>query len=454
MPPKKVLITNFRGPHTTLVDVPNNNINVKTSTLTTQEKVKIDTKEINYEYPEPELDMDDNRTPDTINITYKYDVNIILIHEVIRKKFAFERGKLNNYEVKIKQIDKINPNSLSLNEYKRLQKDKLELLNKIEEINIGRKWELYVSRARPYLEAYQSLPGQRNRNLVIIGKKVEKEEDKTNIENRLSIIKSYINIASESIDINASKIEKNIAVCPVCETEFKDFEIDEDIGICTCTGCGWFRENLAKSSCNKDNGRTSSNNKNDYEDRENFHKSAIRFACKQTKTFHCKLEEDLDEYFTRNDVPSGKEVRSQPTIKGRKKGVNFSMMIRALATLSKPRNPALNYREIYSEYYEDVWLIMHNYWGFTPNNIMHLIPDLMDIYDRTQKEYIALTTAERGGRDASLNTQYRLCVQLLALGFPCQKSDFKIQTRESLENHQRIWKIMCARSGVKFHEII
>jgi hypothetical protein len=406
MPPKKVLITNFRGPHTTLVDVPNNNINVKTSTLTTQEKVKIDTKEINYEYPEPELDMDDNRTPDTINITYKYDVNIILIHEVIRKKFAFERGKLNNYEVKIKQIDKINPNSLSLNEYKRLQKDKLELLNKIEEINIGRKWELYVSRARPYLEAYQSLPGQRNRNLVIIGKKVEKEEDKTNIENRLSIIKSYINIASESIDINASKIEKNIAVCPVCETEFKDFEIDEDIGICTCTGCGWFRENLAKSSC------------------------------------------------TRNDVPSGKEVRSQPTIKGRKKGVNFSMMIRALATLSKPRNPALNYREIYSEYYEDVWLIMHNYWGFTPNNIMHLIPDLMDIYDRTQKEYIALTTAERGGRDASLNTQYRLCVQLLALGFPCQKSDFKIQTRESLENHQRIWKIMCARSGVKFHEII
>lgn len=417
-----------------------------------EQKVKTPTNLINFEYPEAEYDVD-NKNPDTINITYKYDVNILLIHEIIRKKFAFERGELKSYENRIRQIERIPIKSLSLNEYKRLEKDKIDLLEKIDNINTGKKWYIYVDTVRSYLESYQKLQGYRSRNVILIGKKVEKEEDRTNIEIRLNIIKNYISLASDYIDINASRIEKNVAACPVCKSDFKDFEVDEDIGVSTCK-CGWYREILAKSSSNKDNGRTSSNNKNDYEDRENFYKTAIRFACKQTKTFHYKLEEDLDEYFIRNNVPSGKEIREAPSFNGKKKGVNFSMMIRALASLSKPKNALHSYREIYSDYYEDAWLIMHNYWGFASNDIMHLITDLMEMYDRTQKEYIALTHAERGGRDASLNTQYRLCVQLLALGFPCKKTDFKMQTRESQENHQRIWKLMCLRSGVDFHEII
>lgn len=457
MASKKVVVTKFKEKRTVRIVSDNKNSDSKSPekgspTTEEEQKVKTPTNLINFEYPEPEYDLD-NKSPDTINITYKYDVNILLIHEVIRKKFAFERGELKNYENKIRQIDRIPTKSLSLNEYKRFQKDKLDLLEKIDDINTGRKWHTYVGGVRSYLESYQKLQGHRSRNVILIGKKVEKEEDKTNIEIRLNIIKNYINLASDSIDINASRIEKNAAVCPVCNLDFKQFEIDEDIGICICTKCGWFRENLAKSSTNKDNGRTSSN-KNDYEDRENFYKTAIRFACKQTKTFHPKLEEDLDEYFISNDIPSGKQIRESPSFNGKKKGVNFTMMIRALASLSKPKNPLYSYREIYSDYYEDAWFIMHNYWGFIPNDIMHLITDLMEMYDRTQKEYISLTTAERSGRDASLNTQYRLCVQLLALGFPCKKTDFKMQTRESQENHQRIWKLMCIRSGVDFHEII
>lgn len=410
---------------------------------------------IDYSYPEEE--QDDNYIPETINITYKNDVNIVIIHNAIRERFSIERGKLNEYRQQLHAISDMSGYTLTPNETRTLFKERAVLLAKIDEIKTGSKWEDYVVKAKPLLERYQVLGGQKNRRVVLIGKRVEKEEEKVNNNLRLEIIQAYLPLASNYITINASRIEKLMATCPICNTGFDDFEIDEDMGTCTCTNCGWYRDNLAKISCNKDSTRTSSNNKNDYEDRENFYKTAIRFACKQSKTFHVKLEEDLDEHFSRNGIPSGEEVRSQPLIKGRKKGVNFQMMVKALTTLSKPIKPELAYRSVYSDYYEDIWLIMHTYWGFDAHDIMPLIPRLMEIYDDTQDVYNSMTLVERGGRDASPNTQFRLLVELLAVGYPCTKADFKLQIQQdSLENHQRVWKIMCYRAGLPelFHEII
>jgi hypothetical protein len=416
-------------------------------------ETKIVLKEIDFSVPAEEYDDEEDNIPETINITYKNHVDIILIHNTIRKKFAFERGKVEDYYKEITDIDNAFRYSMSINDLRKLKCDRLKLMEKIEEITSLVRWNYYAERAKPLLEHYQILTSAKSKSVVFIGKRILKEEDKANIEARISLIQEYINLASEVININATRIEKLVATCPICETKFEDFEVDEDVGICECTKCGWYRENIAKFSCNKDSGRTSSNNKNDYEDRENFQRAAIRFACKQNKSFHPNLELDLDVYFVKLGVGTGAEIKAKPSIKGRKKGVNFQMMITALSYLSKATNGEYKYREVYSDYYEDAWLIMVNYWGFAPNDIMKYIPELLEKYDKTQEEYINMTPAERGGRNASLNTQYRLLVLLLAVGYPCSKADFKIQ-KESLDNHQRLWKKMCFRSGVKFCEII
>jgi hypothetical protein len=409
--------------------------------------------DMDYSYPEAETYTEENQNPETIKITYKTNVNIILIHKAIRKKFGFERSKLAEYEQKVADIN-LNNVKLSINDLRYCEKLKKELLTKIEEINSGSVWRTYIEEAKPYLEEYQALFAHNNKTIVIAGKKKENEEEKFNAELRINLIKEYTEIAAKYINIIIHRVVKTKMTCPVCETSFNDFEIDEDVGVCCCLTCGWYKQNISKESSRGDN-RAIPSGKNDYEDRENFLKAIMRFSCKQSKSFHASLEDDLDEYFKGIGIASGEEIRQKKVVDGRKSGLDAQIMLRALSDLAKNKNPKYSYRKIYADYYEDVWLIMVNYWGFEPNDITHLTNDLMQMYDETQEIYVNLSPEERGGRDASLSTQVRLLLQLWALNYPCRKSDFKLPQHTSLENHQRLWKIMCNRTKPGwFREII
>ena len=58
-------------------------------------------------------------------------------------------------------------------------------------------------------------------------------------------------------------------------------------------------------------------------------------------------------------------------------------------------------------------------------------------------------------RTASLGTQYRLYVHLVAAGYPyCEKEDFKIQENvESLRLHNDAWKKMCEICNLDYHYV-
>ncbi len=394
---------------------------------------------------------------ETIEITYKYDIDLLRIHELIRNHFLYDKQTIPEYETQIEKIDKDILFAMTLNEKRKLINRKSELQNKLKDIMNSESWNKYIDKVRDLLISYLEVSTEKSKGIVVIGKKSENKENKEKTKIRLDIIERYINIANNYITINVSRIEKSNVACPVCETLFEDFDIDEDLGICLCPSCGWFRENLAKTSYSKEHGKTSSSNRSDYDDRENFKAAIIRFACKQVKIFHENLEQDLDEYFTSIGIDKGQVIRNKPSINGRKAGVGFQKMIKALTALSKTssKKGKYEYRKIYSEYYEDAWLIMHNYWGFSANDVMPLMTKLMQIYDATQEVYNSMTKEERCGRDAALNTQFRLYVELLACDFKCYKTDFKLQTsNESLENHQKSWKIMCIKSATKFVKII
>jgi len=404
-----------------------------------------------------ELDIDsdlvEDDIADTIQISYKNNINILLIHESIRQKFSYENSMLNTYESQIKKLDILIKNTSNINDMRKNTKDKEVLEMKIKNL---KSWNIYVEKVKKLLLDYVEINFEKTKNAIIIGKKVENEEEKIKIQTRLTIIDKYITIAGEYICLNISKIEKIIPECPICSTSFKDFKNDEDDAICICPICGWFRENLCKNSFTRESGKINLNIKNDYEDEQNFFKAAIRFACNQTKKFHDNLENDLDEYFINKGYKSGEEIRNQKLNKhGKKDGVGFKLMLQALTDLSKTKEEKYTYRKLYNDYYEDIWLIMHNYWGFAKNNIMYLFPKLKEIYRNTQNEYIQMTSEEKGGRDAAINTQLRLLFQLLACDYKCDLNDFKIpKTRNSLESQQASWKIMCSRTGTKFVPII
>lgn len=390
---------------------------------------------INFDYPQ---EVDDNLIPKSIDISYTNDIDIIKIHNAIRDIFASKRSLIETYRKKIEFLESTD-STMSINQLRAITEE-IESTNiQINELETGTHWNDYVARVKKYLLYYES---------------VDVKNDKKQINQRLKIIHKYIAIANNYITLNITKIEQTNAACPLCGTFIKNFNSDEDANICECPTCGWFRENLSKSA-HSQNLLAHNVVKNDYENRENFYKAVLRFACKQTKVFHPKLEEDLDEYFTSINMGTCSDIRNRPTVDGRKEGINFNTLLKALTLLSKTKNPRYAYRKVYKNYYEDIWLLLHVHCGFSVNNIDHLIPRLMKMYDSTQEIYNSMSQTERGGRDASLNTQYRLLVQLLACDYPCDKNDFKLpKCRTSLELHQKNWKKMCFETGTHFYEII
>jgi len=402
------------------------------------------------------LDSNSSKTeiPDTIQITYKNDIDITLIHDVIRKRFSHEKYMLPQYQQQVIDLKKLLSIATSINNNKKLTKEINDLNSKINDIQQDESWDNYVSKSKDLLFEYLEVTTDKTKGIVILGKRGETDDDKLKTEARLRIIDSYIAIASNYIILDILRIEKRVGKCPSCGTSFKKFNVDEDEGICICPNCKWFREILAKTTFNRDPGKAYSGMKNDYEDRENFYKAAIRFACKENKKFHINLEYDLDSYLVSHGHETCKVIREQPLVKGKKEGVGFKIMMQALTALSRTKNKDLQYRKVYSDYYENVWLLMHTLWGFETNDIIDLIPRLLEIYDLTQEIYVNMTPEERGGRDASLNTQFRLLEELLTCDFKCIKSDFKLpSSAKSLEIHVRSWKIMTTRAGIKHVQI-
>ena len=217
-------------------------------------------------------------------------------------------------------------------------------------------------------------------------------------------------------------------------------QIDEDLGLIICPKCGYERENISYNSTYKDIQRVNLSNRNNYDDCENFRKALLRFQGKQNHQPPIKLYEQLDDYFVKIKKPTSKDILKIPLLEGRKKGTSREMMFEALSETNN------------SAYYDDINLILHIYWGWELPDISQLEERIMEDYINTQHIYNAILQKDR---NASLNIQFRLYVHLKAVGYPCTKDDFKIQTsRDSLIFHNEMWKIMCEKTGIKFYPVI
>jgi hypothetical protein len=380
--------------------------------------------------------------PDLIKGSYTIDLNINKIHEAIEARFIYFKNNVINFRNEISELENMisDTSNFSLNEIKRVKNEIKDLKLQIIDYEKENSLKKYREKALPLLEEYNKVSSNKSKGFVVFKKKVE-EESKEKIEYRLKLIHHYLDHARDFIQIDMIHKMEIKAECPVCGLEFSKIATDEESGLCSCPNCGYEREAISHNSSYKDSQRVNIGNRNNYDDCENFRKALMRYQGKQPHKPPEKLYEQLDEYFIKIGKQVSSEIKKLPsTPEGKKKGTSRQLMFEALGETNN------------SAYYDDINLIMHNYWGWDLPDISDLEEQIMEDYINTQQVYNSIPNKDR---NASLNIQFRLFVHLKALDYPCTKEDFKIQTsRDSLEFHQMMWKVMCEKTGIKFHPIL
>lgn len=283
-------------------------------------------------------------------------------------------------------------------------------LKKLEQFDL---LEDYSKRSSQKIQTYKDLP------------------TKENLEDYLDICSTYIRV--ERI--------KNISYtfnCKGCGRNLEDLKEDSE-GIVTCPECNCINTYMKPNNYQRDL------EKFNYcfdEDVNNFIKILDKFEGKTNMVINQEFIDNLDRYFIDIGNKKGEYYKKLPlTIDGKKQGTSRKLMWSALE------------KSGYSQYYDEVSYIANVYWGW-------LLPDLTKYKDQMIKDYqmtqnIWNLIKSDYKRSASLGTQFRLYVQLKAVGYPnADRDDFKIQDNiESLRLHNECWKIMCEKCNIDYYYV-
>jgi len=373
--------------------------------------------------------------PTKISGTYNEDYNIIYIDEIIRKKLRQEKfTHLQILKTKYKSLE-----TVSLQPQTYVMREKTlgamrKLQNEINQIESGDKLRIYDEKVREIIAEYRKYNGTVKTIIFDTEEENHYEEPNDELRHRLYLIDTFLDIASEYIQIDIIRINNRPAdICSGCGMSLAKVATSEEGTIrCPNPHCQTEHNVIILSKLAKDGSRINTNNTTDDESIDNFLRAFIRYQGLQPDHPDEDLYYELDAYFARHDRPSGSEIRKLPlNSRGRRGDTDHKMLWNALAQISR------------SEYYEDANLIGHIYWGWTLPNVMHLKERIIDKYNKTQKVFYQIPPEERG-RNSSLGTQYRLWRHLQLEGHECYMDEFKIaENADSIRTHNRLWRLMC-----------
>jgi hypothetical protein len=263
--------------------------------------------------------------------------------------------------------------------------------------------------------------------------KQNKKEDIIINKQRKFIIDKYIDIFNKYHDMNVIYPINTKTLCQVCKYDLTKYMCEDNGGV-VCPRCNTEKTALIHTCIISD--VKFNNNKDGYEDRENFWKALQRFQGKQNNHIPDRLYKELDEYFKSFGLPSGEDIcKIELSKKGTRGNTSRSMMFKALSETNN------------SVFYEDVNLICHLYWGWLLPDISADEEQIMNDYDMTQEVFKKIPKDRR----SSLNAQYRLWQHLRIRGYKYPIDDFKIvKTPDILVEHDRIMKIMCEECNLQF----
>jgi hypothetical protein len=374
--------------------------------------------------------VENKHSPEKLVASHLNDFNLHRIHETVMRKLYQKHHKIDKWNVEIQSLkEKIKRPQRMIERRKSVERIRY-LEKKIQEIREESHIQEYINQTESLLKEYDKYFPKKREIDFLRSKKKENvlplEEEKNPLYwRKIRIVKRYVEIASRYVDIQMIVKKKNVHRC-VCGYDLNEVHID-NLGIQICPECNTERYIVGHNLYKTD----TFSSKNEYNDEDNFEKALMRYQGKQPDKIPDTLFEDLDAYFSARGFPTSEEIRAlEPNAKGRKPGTSLPILYKALQETDN------------STFYEDANLIAHKYWGWTLPDVTSLESVIKQDYRKTQRIYNSLQKE----RSSSLGTQYRLFKHLEMRGHPCSISDFKIvKMRESLEYHDKNWKIMCER---------
>ena len=358
--------------------------------------------------------------PKEISGTYVHDYDILTIDKIIRAKLQEQVNEKTKLQNKLFTLQ----NKLLRSEVHNKQLE--EEINNLRSTIISLENNLYLQKYEKdsisLLNQYKSLRGH------IMVKYLDKEDDDS-LDNvtlqRLAIIDNYLSIANDYIPIKLQrKSFVNTNKCVYCSN---NLETSSDDRILRCTNC--FNEYSSLMSIRLDKEIVA--NIHD-ESRENFNKIIKFFMGLQQPRPPDSLYEELDQYCIDNNLETGDMIKEHKLDnRGRREGTNIANLICKLKNIDR------------SEYYEDIYLIAHIYWGWLLHDISTYYDKMMYIYDKTQISFRNIPKEIRL-RESALSTGMRLWRILQLCGYDCSMDEFRMpESPEAFYEADRVWKLIC-----------
>ena len=393
--------------------------------------------------------------PDKVEGTYKYDFNIMDIHDIIMERFNRQKTvKVKELREYLRREERKMERRQNMVELKASLRNIKHIKAQLDNILTGKDFNAYVEKIKPLLGEYNIMGTLSKIVSFATNKKrldddeMEKLPEDPDIQHkRHQIIFDFLEVARKYIQIDVIREVQEGNICSSCGLKLDNIDTgDEDNGIIVCPNCKIERISVVRSRFYKDNTRTN-NSGNNYEDRANFEKVVMRFQGKQPDKPPTNLYDILMGHFAVKELPkldiNGNGVHvyvSSDYIKnhiplnaeGEKDGTSRSLMYKALKDTGN------------SNYYDHINIILHEIWGWELPDITHLEDIIMDDYDKSQRVYEILPK----DRKSSLNSQFRLFKHLRRLDYPCRTKNFRIPTtHDILEFHENMWAKMCEILG-------
>ena len=248
----------------------------------------------------------------------------------------------------------------------------------------------------------------------------------------ISVLQRYIDLCSELIDIEFIRNYNTVLRCKGCNLEISsDDELDDSTY--TCPECSCINHFLKPHTYNRTANLICD------EDINNFMKVLDKFEGKTDIYPPEELYQELDVYFMSVGMEKGQYYRDFPlNKKGTKDNTSKKKLWMALEVTGN------------NKFYDEINFIAHVYWGWSLPDITLYRDQMVNDYIKTQAVWSRIK--HKYNRTASLGTQFRLYVHLKAIGYECDRDDFKIQDMvESLRLHNEAWKTMCDETGVNYN---
>ena len=220
------------------------------------------------------------KSSQTIEGTFDADYDILHLHQNVLEYLKNQEIEETQDKLEeIKSIEKLLEQPMTVLQQKYYANKLKQLAIDIEDIKNHKKINEYESKVANWIELFHLAGGGVKK--VYFGKNhILSDEEKELIPYRLEIIRKFISIVKQYMNIYLIEHIPSSMLCPVCDLDLSGTSLDEN-GIQRCPQCNFERALPTKGFCSSTNATlelSGSRTKVDNEERENFMKARTRYT--------------------------------------------------------------------------------------------------------------------------------------------------------------------------------